>query len=338
MENKMFNDILDAIISNATVDEIELIREKLNQYMINQNYNNDVLEELSDKNDGSLCPICHGEHVIKYGKDKKGNQRFLCKDCRKIFSVLTGTLLAYTKKQPYQWYAYIEALFNNMTLIQSAKMVGICEQTALVWRHKILSVLTELTKEDPVLSGIVYLDEKLAPVNHVGIKTDIKILKKNKRGISNQKRNIACAIDEHGNKVIQVSERGRIHSDTLIEIYKDKIPSSCTVVSDSLRSYHQLMKSLKVKWIKIPSGKKEKDGFNLDKINHLHSSIALFLHKYRGISDKYLENYIALYKIKDRFPYYFLKHVLSSLFKSISNSSCTLRFRDFESTFSFSSI
>ena len=40
-----------------------------------------------------------------------------------------------------------------MTLVQSARMVGICEQTALVWRYKVLSVLVELTKDDPVLAN-----------------------------------------------------------------------------------------------------------------------------------------------------------------------------------------
>ena len=124
-----------------------------------------------------------------------------------------------------------------------------------------------------------------------------KDIKKTKRGISDQKRNIVCVVDEHNHKVIQASERGRIHTKNLYEIYKDKIPSSCTGVSDSLRSYHGLMKKLGVK---IPSGKSEKDGYTLDKINRLHSSIELFLHGYRGISDKYLNNYIGLYKMKDR--------------------------------------
>lgn len=74
-----------------------------------------------------------------------------------------------------------------------------------------------------------------------------------------------------------------------------KIPSSCQVVSDSLRSYHKLMKELKVTWIKIPSGKKEKDGYALKKINDSHSSIDLFLYKY-------LRNYI-----KREYFYIFLK-------------------------------
>lgn len=32
MENKMFNDIIDSIINNASDDEIEIIREKINNH------------------------------------------------------------------------------------------------------------------------------------------------------------------------------------------------------------------------------------------------------------------------------------------------------------------
>lgn len=72
------------------------------------------------------------------------------------------------------------------------------------------------------------------------------------------KKNIACAIDEHRKEVIVVSERGRISSKELCLIFEDCIPKSCTVVSDSQRSYHKLMKNLDVIWIKIPSKKNRK--------------------------------------------------------------------------------
>ncbi len=42
---------------------------------------------------------------------------------------------------------------------------------------------------DPVLEGVVYLDEKLVEVNHVGTKQNNKE-KPKKRGISDQKRNM----------------------------------------------------------------------------------------------------------------------------------------------------
>ncbi len=335
MNDKMFNDIIDSIIDNATPDEIEIIREKLNNHLINHIYDNDILEELSDSFDSSFCPHCSKKHIIKYGKDKHGNQRFLCKDCHKSFSPITGTLFAYSKKDAYQWYLYIESLFRGDTIIESAKRAGICEQTSLVWRHKILSVCATLTSQDPVLDGIVHLDEKLSDVKYPGMTVNGTTPKTIKRGISDQKRNIVCAIDEHNHKIIQVSERGRIHTQNLYDIYKDKIPSSCTVVSDSLRSYHGLMKRLGVTWIKIPSGKKEKDGYTLDRINQLHSSIELFLHRYRGISDKYLKNYIGLYKMKDQNEKYYNKTIFMKLFKKIINSICELRFADFNNGFLF---
>lgn len=327
MEDKMFNDILDAIIENASPEEMESLREKLNSYISNHMYDTEVRSDLHNASEGSLCPRCQSSHKIRYGKDAFHNQRYQCKDCGKYFSDITGTLLSYSKKEASQWHLYIESLLRGDTLVQSADIVGICEQTSLVWRHKILSICADITDTSLSLHDTVYLDEKLVPVNHPGI--PCKEPKEKKRGISDQKRNIACAIDEHNRKIIQVSERGRIHSGTLLDIFEEYIPSSCTVVSDSLRSYHKFMKELEVTWIKIPSGKTEKDGYTLNKVNLLHSAIELFLHKYRGIADKYLRNYIGLYKLKDRYQKYYQRDVFRELFKRIVNSSCELRFEDF---------
>ena len=102
MTDKMFNDIIDSIINNATDDEIEIIREKLNNHIINHIYDGEVHKELSDEFDSSFCPHCGHDHIIKYGKDKNGNQRYLCKYCHKTFSPMTGTLFSYSKKEAYQ--------------------------------------------------------------------------------------------------------------------------------------------------------------------------------------------------------------------------------------------
>ena len=337
MTNKMFNDIMDSIINNASEEEIEIIIEKINDYFINHHYDNNIKGELSDSFDSSSCPFCGKNHIVKFGKDKKGHQRFRCVDCGKTFSTITNSLFSYSKKQPYQWFKFIESLFHGDTIKQSAQIVGICEYTSFVWRHKILSIISVLMDKDPVLEGIIYLDEKLVDINHVGTKQNNQEIPK-KRGISNQKRNIACAIDEKGNTVIQVSETGRIHADVLIKIFKEHIPPECTVVSDSLRSYHKLISELGVTWIKIPSREKKQDGYTLDKVNHLHSSIALFLGQYRGISDKYLKNYIGLYKLKSRVKEILKKKEIIKQYKIIMNSKCQLRYKDFESEFEFSKI
>lgn len=124
---------------------------------------------------------------------------------------------------------------------------------------------------------------------------ELKLNVPKKRGISEDKINIACAIDKHSSIHCVVADRGRVKSDSLIKIYKEYIPKDSTVISDSLRSYHKVMKELGVKWKKIPSKKKEIDGYTLDKINELHSCIKHFLYQYRGIAAKYLQNYVSLF-------------------------------------------
>ena len=43
------------------------------------------------------CPHCQSTHFVKNGKTD-GNQRYLCKDCRKTFVENTGTILFSIKK------------------------------------------------------------------------------------------------------------------------------------------------------------------------------------------------------------------------------------------------
>lgn len=36
------------------------------------------------------CPKCESEDTIKAGKDWKGNQRYACKSCKKMFFIKSG--------------------------------------------------------------------------------------------------------------------------------------------------------------------------------------------------------------------------------------------------------
>ena len=101
MENKTFDDILNLIVNNTSINEMEIIREKINNCLINHNYESVICEEFSSDFE-PVCPHCHSSHIIKYGKDKHGNQRFYCKECHKSFSPMTNTLFSYSKKEPYQ--------------------------------------------------------------------------------------------------------------------------------------------------------------------------------------------------------------------------------------------
>lgn len=85
MENKMFNDILDAIISNATPVEIEIIREKLNEYLINYDYENRVSEELSKKMMALFALFAKVQMLLNLGKIKRANNVIVVKNVGKFF-------------------------------------------------------------------------------------------------------------------------------------------------------------------------------------------------------------------------------------------------------------
>ena len=134
---------------------------------MNHHYDNKIKRELSNSFDSSSCPFGGKNHIVKFGKAKKGHQRFRCVDCCKTFSTITDPLFSYSKKGPYQWFKFIKSLFHGDTIKQSAQIVGICEYTSFVWRHKMLSIIAELMDKDPVLEGTVQ--------NHNEFKMSIKI-------------------------------------------------------------------------------------------------------------------------------------------------------------------
>lgn len=54
------------------------------------------------------------------------------------------------------------------------------------------------------------------------------------------------------------SRQSSATSSTANRYFKNTIRPGSIVISDSQRSYHQLMDALNIKWVKIPSGEKSK--------------------------------------------------------------------------------
>ena len=65
------------------------------------------------------CPFCGDDHIVKNGKFK-GNQRYLCRNCRKSFSQQTQTPTAYSKKKTKVWIDYIECMIKGYSLRRCA--------------------------------------------------------------------------------------------------------------------------------------------------------------------------------------------------------------------------
>ncbi len=146
-----------------------------------------------------------------------------------------------------QWEILFYSSLNNDYLSKTAKLVGISIVSAFYNRHKLMYVLNELINKKQ-LSKKIALDETYLTYQAKGF------VNQNRRGISKDKIGIACAIDEDGNYVVHTADRGRPTSSTLIDIFKNTIRPGSIVISDSQRSYHQLMDALNIKWVKITAG------------------------------------------------------------------------------------
>ena len=144
--------------------------------------------------------------------------------------------------------SFIESLLDGVSLSVSSEKAKISLRTAFRWRHKVLYLLNNKLNKTP-LTGTVTLDETLFP-NIQKSKNVPLSSEPAKRGMSSDKINVTCAIDELNNSILKVTDTGRVTADSLIKIYSGFVEEGASVVSDSHRSYHRLMNHLKVLGVK----------------------------------------------------------------------------------------
>lgn len=85
---------------------------------------------------GLVCVHCGARRVHRWGSFK-GRRRYRCVKCRRTFSDLTGTPLAYSKL-PWLWEPFGECMLASLTVRAAAERLGIDKDTAWRWRHCLL--------------------------------------------------------------------------------------------------------------------------------------------------------------------------------------------------------
>ena len=114
--------------------------------------------------DGSACPYCAKKRVQKWGRFS-GRQRYRCRDCRRTFSMFTGTALRHLKR-PDLWRRFLWCVDGRLTVRASAAVLGLDKNTALRWRHRLL----EQWRGDPRerLSGCITVGAFTVPRSEPG--------------------------------------------------------------------------------------------------------------------------------------------------------------------------
>lgn len=116
----------------------------------------DFFEKRRWKN-GISCPHCASKSVAKIVSGKPMPYR--CRDCRKHFSVRTGTVLAESKLALHKWLMAIYMLHTarkGVSSVQMSKELGVTQKTAWFLNHRIRAAMTQNNGQ---LFGTVEADE-----------------------------------------------------------------------------------------------------------------------------------------------------------------------------------
>ena len=84
------------------------------------------------------CPRCGSVAIVKKGKSKNGEQRYLCHDYSRTFSGSTNRILNTSKLALETWRAYAECFVLTLPLRECAARCGVCLKTAYTMRHRLI--------------------------------------------------------------------------------------------------------------------------------------------------------------------------------------------------------
>ena len=252
---------------------------------------------------GRVCPICGGTHVQRNGKRKNGTQKYICRDCGKTFSIGKNTIFNRTRKDMSVWMEYMECMAEGLSLAESAERCGIADRTSFTWRHKILDSVGESLKGTD-LTGIVEADETYLAESHKGDKKRFakedagrKPRKRGgevrKRGLSDELVCVPCAIDRKGNAVSKVAKLGKCSTEAVRQVLGGHVNAEATLCTDEDASYRRFSKENGNELVQIKGGKDSVKGiYHIQHLNAYHSKLKLFLSGFKGVSSKYLNNYL----------------------------------------------
>lgn len=257
--------------------------------------------------DEKKCIRCGSTHFVKNGTRKDGTQRYLCRDCKKSFLLSTNSISSGTHKRLSVWKKYFDCMLDKKTLKETSEACSISMGTAFLWRHKILDALQEMAGKVR-LSGTVEADETFFSVsykgNHRSASGFAMPREAHKRGgevhtkgLSSEKVCVVCAIDEENIPIAKAAKTGKISSECVEKVLSDRLGPDTILCTDQEKAYHLYTQTHQIEWIPMDTDRRTNGIYGIQRINAYHSRLKGFLSRFRGVSSKYLDNYLAWYNL-----------------------------------------
>ena len=277
---------------------------KLIQMCNNKNNENNINKALLKLQNNYKCPHCHSNKINKNGTAHKTLPQFICRNCKKTYTIRKNTIFYYSKKDISVWQEYIMWYKQGLSLRKIVeKMDGkIKLQTAFFWRHKILEVMKHFDNHDK-LDGIIEADETYFEESQKGSR-NVKGRKPRKRGYSSEYRQadlsshkvcILTALDRQKHSFNKPVGYGKVNKEQ-VQILQHRIQDNSILITDGDKSY-KVLKDVRLKQLKFGKPQiKDNKIIHMNTINSFHSGLKKFMIRFNGVATKYLDNYVNYFR------------------------------------------
>lgn len=260
-----------------------------------------------------LCRKCSSKHIVKFGKDKNGKQRYRCKSCGTTFTATSYSALSNTHCSMDVWERYVALLLKGGTLQECAVQCHISVRTAFIWRHKILNALRK-DQSVRAMAGIVEIDEVYVSIsykgNHKKSKRFTMPREAYKRGGESKTKAgsracVMCAVERNGQTYGEVLGQGVPSFSQLAYAFEDRIMPESIVISDkasSTKAYFKTRETVELIQLAAHANRYQQNSppeirgaYHIQNVNNLHNRFRRFLRPYNGVSTKYLNHYVSFF-------------------------------------------
>lgn len=253
---------------------------------------------------GVHCPHCATKQVVKNGT-LRGVQRHLCRGCRRTFGALTGTPLNRLHLRG-KWADHAQALYDGLTLKQTAERLNIALSTAHRWRQRFLTQPKMIQTHR--LSGIAEADETYFLRSAKGQRKGLVRPARRrggsaiKRGLSAEQVAVLVARDRTGETADFILESAT--KETVATMLQPKIATDAILCTDGSATLAAAARELQIEQhaIDLSAGIRVRGAWHIQNVNSHHSRLKGWMGRFRGVATKYLDSYLGWFRLTDQSP------------------------------------